>query len=101
MAARKRSAIGKIPMPDSWREKIRTTEIMRRMEKGAMGEVDLSPEQISAAKLVLGKVLPDLARQELTGKDGKDLYDQMTDEELEARIAEYDRKRGMVPKDSR
>jgi len=50
---------------------------------------------------VLGKVLPDLARQELTGKDGKDLYDQMTDEELEARIAEYDRKRGMVPKDSR
>ena len=73
MAARKRSAIGKHPMPDSWRERIRIGNIMARMEKGAMGEIELNTEQINAAKLVLSKVLPDLARQELTGKDGKDL----------------------------
>lgn len=31
---------------------------------------------------------------EVTGKDGKDLFGQLTDEELDARIAEYERKLG-------
>ena len=64
MAARKNIATKKVPMPQHWRDKIRTTQIMHRMEAGAMGEVELTTEQINAAKLVLGKVLPDLARTE-------------------------------------
>lgn len=32
----------------------------------------MSPTQIKAAEILLKKVAPDLARQELTGKDGGD-----------------------------
>ena len=35
-----------------------------------MGEVKLTAEQINAAKLILSKIVPDLARQELTGING-------------------------------
>ena len=36
-----------------------------------MGEVELTPTQIKAAQLLLSKLVPDLARTELTGKDGQ------------------------------
>jgi hypothetical protein len=35
-----------------------------------MGEDDVTPTQLKAAEIVLRKTLPDLARTEVTGKDG-------------------------------
>jgi len=40
-----------------------------------------------------GKCRGYIERSELTGKDGKDLFAGMTDDEIEAKIAEYERKR--------
>jgi hypothetical protein len=66
MAARKR----KVALTDDWKENIRASMIMNRLVKHVEGEVDMTPTQINAAKIVLGKILPDLARSELTGQDG-------------------------------
>ena len=64
MAARTRKGTDNIPLDDEWRKKIRVSNIMTRLEKGFMGEVKLTAEQINAAKLVLSKLVPDLARTE-------------------------------------
>lgn len=73
MAARTRKGTKTVPMPDSWREKIRVTEIMTRVQRCALGKLDMNGEQLKAAGMVLAKVIPDLARQEHTGKDGEPL----------------------------
>jgi hypothetical protein len=64
MAARIRKGTKTVPMPDSWREKIQLTKIMARVQDGFFGNVELTPEQINCAKLILSKVVPDLARTE-------------------------------------
>jgi hypothetical protein len=66
MAARKNT----IRLSEEWRERIRTAGILERLEKAAMGEVDVTQTQLKAAEIVLRKTLPDLARTEVTGKDG-------------------------------
>ena len=73
MAARIRKGTKTSPMPQSWRDKIRLTEIMTRVQDCALGSLDMTNEQLKAASMVLSKVVPDLARQELVGKDGKEL----------------------------
>lgn len=69
MAARK----NKIKLTDNWKDNIRTSMLMNRLHDCALGHVEMTPPQIKAAQIVLAKVVPDLARTELTGKDGKDL----------------------------
>ena len=66
MAARKR----KVVLTDDWKQNIRASMIMNRLVAHVDGTVDMSATQINAAKIVLGKILPDLARSELTGADG-------------------------------
>lgn len=66
MAARKR----KVALTDDWKANIRASMIMNRLVSHIQGEVDMSASQINAAKIVLGKILPDLARSELTGMNG-------------------------------
>jgi hypothetical protein len=66
MAARKNT----IRLSEEWRERIRTAGILERLEKAAMGELDVTQNQLKAAEIVLRKTLPDLARTEVTGKDG-------------------------------
>ncbi len=66
MAARKR----KVALTDDWKQNIRASMIMNRLVQHVDGEIDLTPTQINAAKIVLGKILPDLARSEMTGQDG-------------------------------
>jgi hypothetical protein len=34
----------------------------------------MTPSQVNAAKIVLGKVLPDLKATEITGAEGRDLF---------------------------
>jgi hypothetical protein len=50
------------------REKIRTTQLVKRLEDFAFGSVKMEPAQVTAALGVLKKTLPDLAAQ--TDKDG-------------------------------
>lgn len=49
------------------REKIRTSQLINRLEKHAFGEVDLTPTQVRAIEVLIKKTLPDLASVELTG----------------------------------
>ena len=68
MAARKH----RVKLSDEWRERIRVAGILQRLERAAMGEDDVTPTQLKAAEIVLRKTLPDLARTEVTGLDGKE-----------------------------
>jgi hypothetical protein len=71
MAARKHRGVN--ALPDTWREKIQLTQIMNRLNACAQGDVEMTADQIAAAKLILSKTVPDLARTELTGPDGEKL----------------------------
>ena len=42
------------------RDKIKGAQLVNRLFAGAMGEVELTPAQVNAAKTLLNKVLPDL-----------------------------------------
>lgn len=68
MAARKTRGVDELP--DNWKERIKAGVIMDRLCKHINGKIEMSPTQINAAKIVLGKTVPDIARQEITGKDG-------------------------------
>ena len=58
---------------DEVRAKIQGSALVTRLHKIAMGEVVADSSQVSAAKALLNKILPDLKSTELTGSDGKDL----------------------------
>ena len=47
------------------RDKIQATQLINRLYSGAMGEVELTPAQVNAAKTLLNKVLPDLSSVEV------------------------------------
>lgn len=66
MAARKR----KLTLSDEWKDKIRVSMLVGRLYGHVAGEIDMSNSQIKAADILLKKLVPDLARTELTGKDG-------------------------------
>jgi hypothetical protein len=66
MAARKR----KISLTDSWKAKISASVICDRLQKHVGGKLKMTPTQIKAAQILLGKVVPDLTRAEHTGKGG-------------------------------
>ena len=59
-------------MSEEWRERIRSAAILQRLERAALGEVEVTPAELKAAEIVLRKTIPDLARTEVTGKDGGD-----------------------------
>jgi hypothetical protein len=66
MAARK----NRVTLSSEWRERIRSGVILQRLEKAALGELEVSPTSLKAAEIVLRKTLPDLARTEVTGENG-------------------------------
>ncbi len=67
MAARKK----KVTLTESWKEKIRAGIILDRLIKHVNGEIEMTNSQIKAADILLKKTVPDLARTEVTGKDGE------------------------------
>lgn len=67
MAAR----IRKTKLSDEWKAKIQAGVILDRLVKHVNGEIDMSASQIKAADILLKKTVPDLARTEVTGKDGE------------------------------
>lgn len=54
--------------PEKARERIRAGMIMTRLQKHVAGEIEMQPTQINAARILLGKVLPDLKFEEQGGK---------------------------------
>ncbi len=73
MAARKNRGTKDTPMQEDWKKKIQATAIMNRLNECVEGRVELSSQQIKAADILLKKIVPDLSRSELTGKDGEKL----------------------------
>lgn len=55
---------------EEWKLRIQASNLVKRLHDHAMGEAEMSPTQIKAADILLRKVAPDLARQEVTGPDG-------------------------------
>lgn len=73
-------------MAEAWKERIQVGNLMGRLHAHAEGILDMSSTQIKAADILLRKVIPDVARSEVTGADGKDLIPNLSEAELEARI---------------
>lgn len=55
---------------EEWKLRIKAAHLVTRLHDHALGEKEMSPTQIKAAEILLRKVAPDLARQEVTGEDG-------------------------------
>ncbi len=52
---------------DDVRAKIKTTQLINRLENHALGKVDLSTTQIKAIEVLIRKTLPDLQSVAITG----------------------------------
>lgn len=52
------------------RQKIQTTQLVKRLTGHALGEIDMLPSQVRACEVLLKKTLPDLATHEHTGEGG-------------------------------
>lgn len=55
------------------RDKIQATNLVHRLYDCAMGEVELTPQQVNAAKALLNKVLPDLSAIEIDAEVEADI----------------------------
>ena len=70
MAARTR----KVELTDTWKDGIRVSNIMKRLYDHCVGDQEtMTPSQIAAAKVILAKLVPDLARTEMTGDPDRPL----------------------------
>ena len=69
--------------PQKARERISASKIINRLVKHIHGEIDMSPSQVQAARILLNKVLPDLKSVEVAAsvEVGPPVYE-MTDEQL-------------------
>ena len=65
-----------------WRDRIKSGELMSRLESHALGLVDMKPTEIRAAEILLRKALPDLATMQHTGEISVKSVKEMTREEL-------------------
>ena len=54
-------------MDNRWREKLRISNILTRLDQAAAGEIEMSQTSLAAAKLLLSKVIPDLTRTTVGG----------------------------------
>lgn len=70
--AKSRARTRKIRHDDETRAKIQAGVIIHRLHSHVMGQVELTPAQVTSAKTLLNKVLPDLqaVAMQHTGEDG-------------------------------
>ena len=73
MAARHRTF-----QTDRTREAIRTTQLIKRLQKHIDGEGELSSTQVRGIEILLRKSLPDLQATELSGPDGGNVLTNLT-----------------------
>lgn len=69
MAARKE----KICHDDKTKRLIQSSQLLNRLIKHAEGEIEMTQSQINAAKIVIGKYIPDLKAIELSGNQDQPL----------------------------
>lgn len=60
------------------KDRIRASQLCNRLDSFVRGEIVLSPAQVQAAKILIGKVVPDLKSVELTGAEDKPLLSAVT-----------------------
>lgn len=65
--------VNKIRHDEETRAKIQAAQIINRLQGCVMGTVTLDAQQVSAAKTLLNKVLPDLSTTTLQGDPDKPL----------------------------
>lgn len=63
MAAR----TNKVKLTTAWREKIRTSMLINRLQNHVAGRIEMSSTQLRAAEILLRKNLPDLQAVVLSG----------------------------------
>ena len=63
---------------DDVRAKIQSSMIIGYLAKHVSGEREMSATQIAAAKILLGKSIPDLQSVEMTGPDGGPVLTQIS-----------------------
>jgi hypothetical protein len=66
------------------REKIRTTQLINRLQNHALGELEMSATQITATAILLKKILPDVAQMQLQGD---------ADNPIEVNVTQAERRR--------
>lgn len=69
MAARTRKPLH----DDKTKERIRASQLLNRLTQFANGKVELSAAQVQAAKVVIGKIIPDLKSVEVVGDPDRPL----------------------------
>lgn len=55
------------------RDKIRTTQLIKRLEDHALGTIELTPTQVQSIKILLSKTLADLSSVAHTDSNGDNL----------------------------
>lgn len=55
---------------DTWRERIQTSMLIKRLSDNAFGEIELTTSQLRSIEILLKKTVPDLKAIEHYGKDG-------------------------------
>lgn len=74
MAARTRN----IHHDEPTKRRIQASQLLNRLVLFANGNVHMSTSQVLAAKIVIGKSIPDLKSLEHTGKDGGPIHHEAT-----------------------
>lgn len=74
MAAR----TNKITHDDKTKRLIQASQLINRLNSFALGEIEMSAAQVNAAKIVIGKVIPDLKAIELSGNEDKPIREVKT-----------------------
>lgn len=74
MPARK----NKICHDDKTKRLIQASQLINRLISHANGEIEMTPSQVNAAKIVIGKSIPDLKSIEHAGSEEKPLYMDIT-----------------------
>ena len=59
----------KIKIDDRTRDKIRTSQLLNRLNDHVFSDTDISQTQLKAIEILLRKSLPDLSAVELSGND--------------------------------
>ena len=77
MAARKTTRLS-----SEWRERIKAGELLERMQRHALGEVEMKASEIRAAEVLLKKALPDLSSMEMQVSQDTVHAEELPDAEL-------------------
>ena len=70
--AKSHARIRKTSLTDSWKAKISASMIVNRLKDHMLGDCDMKPTQVQAAKILMDKLVSD-APTEITGAEGAPL----------------------------